>query len=540
MAELTPAAKEVRRRLKTDFRYYAAKSLKIRTKESEIKPLKLNHAQELLQQAVEEELASKGYVRIVILKARQQGLSTHVGGYLYYSVSQSKAKKAMVITHHADSTRALFDMTKRYHENMPEILRPTTKYSSRKELSFDVLDSSYSVATAGGDQAGRGETITDLHASELAFWPRGQARSLWNGLIQAVPQTPGTNVFVESTANGVSGVYYELWKGAVEGTNGFRPVFIPWFLDVGYRTPLTHSEFEMSPDEKDLIARVKELYDHDLDYEQLNWRRIKIAQNGIDLFRQEYPAEPEEAFLTTGRPVFNPEIVSEMTKDAKLHKVHATMGLDGHQETSFEWVENPRGELKVYEPHDPGETYYIGADVGLGMRTGDWSVAQVMDSNKRVVATYRAQVDPDYFAYVLNELGYFYNEARIVVESNNHGILTCNRLGKDLAYPNFFIEEVYDKTTDQFTEKLGFYVNVKTKPLIIDQLRADVRERKVEIKDPTTLSELSTYIVNESGAMTAENSCHDDTVMALALCNHINEGRFDPVPSTDEWYFETA
>ncbi|GAB5503425.1 hypothetical protein [Pyruvatibacter sp.] len=540
MAELTPAAKEVRRRLKTDFRYYAAKSLKIRTKESEIKPLKLNHAQELLQQAVDEELASKGYVRIVILKARQQGLSTHVGGYLYYSVSQSKAKKAMVITHHADSTRALFDMTKRYHENMPEILRPTTKYSSRKELSFDVLDSSYSVATAGGDQAGRGETITDLHASELAFWPRGQARSLWNGLIQAVPQTPGTNVFVESTANGVSGVYYELWKGAVEGTNGFRPVFIPWFLDVGYRTPLTQSEFELTPDEKDLIASVEDVYDHTLDYEQLNWRRIKIAQNGIDLFKQEYPAFPEEAFLTTGRPVFNPNVVAEMTKEAKGHPLHAQLGLEGHQETSFEWAENPRGELKVYHPHDPGETYYVGADVGLGMRTGDWSVAQVMDSDKRVVAMYRAQVDPDYFAYVLNELGYFYNEARIIVESNNHGILTCNRLGKDLAYPNFFIEEVYDKTVDQFTEKLGFYVNVKTKPLILDQLRADVRERNVTIHDETTLSELSTYIVNESGAMTAENSCHDDTVMALALCNHINEGRFEPIPSTDEWYYETA
>ena len=57
----------------------------------------------------------------------------------------------MVITHHADSTRALFDMTKRFHEHCPEILKPHTKYSSRRELSFDVLDSSFVVATAGGD-----------------------------------------------------------------------------------------------------------------------------------------------------------------------------------------------------------------------------------------------------------------------------------------------------------------------------------------------------------------------------------------------------
>ena len=137
----------------------------------------------------------------------------------------------MVICHHADSTRALFDMTKRYHEHCPEILRPHTKYSSRRELSFDVLSSSFVVATAGGDSVGRGETLTHLHASELAFWNKSTAADIWNGLLQAVPNTKGTAVFVESTANGVTGVFYDLWRGAVAGENGFVPVFIPWFTD---------------------------------------------------------------------------------------------------------------------------------------------------------------------------------------------------------------------------------------------------------------------------------------------------------------------
>ena len=85
------------------------------------------------------QMAAEGKVRVIILKARQQGLSTHVGGYLYFSVSQNTARKAMVITHHADSTRALFDMTKRYHENCPEILRPHTKYSSRRESCLSIF-----------------------------------------------------------------------------------------------------------------------------------------------------------------------------------------------------------------------------------------------------------------------------------------------------------------------------------------------------------------------------------------------------------------
>ena len=179
-------------------------------------------------------MAEEGKVRIIILKARQQGLSTHVGGYLYFNVSQNTARKAMVITHHADSTRALFDMTKRYHENCPEILRPHTKYSSRRELSFDI-DSSFVVATAGGEAVGRGETLTHVHASELAFWPKSSAEETWNGLTQAVPSSPNTAIFIESTANGVSGVFYNLWKGAVEGINGFTPVFLPWFADPTYR-----------------------------------------------------------------------------------------------------------------------------------------------------------------------------------------------------------------------------------------------------------------------------------------------------------------
>ena len=204
--------KQIRKRLYDDFEFYSKSALKIRTKDGDIQPLKLKPAQVILQDAVDNQMATEGKVRIIILKARQQGLSTHVGGYLYFSVSQRKACKAMVVTHHSDSTRALFDMTKRYHDNCPELLKPHTKYSSRRELTFDVLDSSFVVATAGGESIGRGETLTHVHASELAFWQKSTAAENWNGMTQAVPNKKGTAIFVESTANGVSGIFYDLWK----------------------------------------------------------------------------------------------------------------------------------------------------------------------------------------------------------------------------------------------------------------------------------------------------------------------------------------
>jgi hypothetical protein len=174
----------------------------------------------------------------------------------------------------------------------------------------------------------------------------------------------------------------------------------------------------------------------------------------------------------------------------------------------------------------------------MGVRGGDYSVAQVLDSTKRQVAVYRAHVHPDHFATVLQALGFYYNVAKIAVESNNHGILTCTRLGKDLAYPNFFIETIYDKMDDKETVNLGFKTTVKSKPLIIDQLRANHRDDEIELNDLTTIRELQTFIVNDGGNMEAEEGCFDDCVMALAIANHIHEGVFTPVVSTDDFYVQ--
>lgn len=515
---------KVRKRLYTDFSYYSKAALKIRTKKGEIRPLELNPAQMILDEAVTAQQEAEGKVRIIILKARQQGLSTYTGGYLYFSVSQQKARKAMVITHHADSTRALFDMTKRYHEHCPAILKPHTKYSSRRELSFDVLDSSFVVGTAGSEAVGRGETLTHVHASELAFWPKSSAGDLWNGLLQAVPNEDGTAVFVESTANGVSGVYYDLWRGAVEGKNGFVPVFIPWYTDPTYREKVTEG-FERTPDEEEL----SELYD--LDDEQLMFRRRKVAQNGLDLFKQEYPSEPEEAFLTTGRPVFNLEQVNKALNHTRDVEERLALEQDA-------FVPHSRGELTTYLKHNSGEQYVIGADVAMGINQGDYSVAQVLDSKKRQVATWRGRVHPDYFAEILQALGFYYNEALVIVENNGHGILTCTRLGKDYAYPNFYTEVVIDKLTDKETVKLGFTTTAKTKPLIIDHLRAAVRDAEIEVNDKVTIREMLTYVVTDTGSMEAEHGCHDDCVMSLALANYVHEGAWEPIESTDDYYQE--
>ena len=520
----------IRKRLRDDYPFYTKKCLKVRTKDGDIKPLNLNFAQEELAQVAKHQEETTGKVRIIVLKARQLGLSTGIGAYIYQKVSQRRAQKALVVTHHSDSTKALFDMTKRFHDNVPAVVKPSTKYSSRKELVFNLLDSSYMVATAGGESIARGETLTYVHISELAFWNPNTAKENLNGILQAVPGRPGTAVFIESTANGVSGPFYDIWQKAVAGENGFYPLFIPWFVDPTYVEDVPDG-FERTPEEDKLVER------YDLSDGQLMFRRIKIATNGIDLFRQEYPSEPDEAFLTTGRPVFNPEQCVELLREAPdILNRYAIVQKKADQ---LDWEENIRGDLIEYRQHDPGETYYIGADVAMGVKGGDYSVAQVLDSKKRQVAVYRAHVHPDFFANVLFALGERFNFAKIAVEVNNHGLLTATRLWKDMAYPNFYTEVIEGKQDDIDTVNLGFKTTGKTKPMIIDDLRASMRENEIEVVDKTTLQEMITYIVTESGKMEAEQGCFDDCVMALAIANYVHEGVFVPVINQKEWYVES-
>jgi hypothetical protein len=165
---MTPKQIETRKRLLNDFEYWAANCAKIRTKEGEIKPLVLNPVQKRLVERLEAQRATTGKVRMVIVKARQQGLSTVVSAYQYWWLSQRKAQKGLVLAHVAESTTALFDMYHRLHSNVPKLMQPTTKYSSRTELVFSALDSGLRVATAGGKGVARGETLTTAHLSEVA------------------------------------------------------------------------------------------------------------------------------------------------------------------------------------------------------------------------------------------------------------------------------------------------------------------------------------------------------------------------------------
>jgi hypothetical protein len=279
-----------------DFAFYCPRALKIKPKVGQPHPFRLNKAQSYLHERLEDQRAETGKVRAMVLKGRQQGISTYIGGRFYHQSTRTFATRTYILTHEQSATDNLFAMVQRYHENCPEELKPKTGAANAKELSFPLLDGGYEVGTAGTKAVGRSKTVQLFHGSEVAFWPN--AASHFAGVVQAIPDLQGTEIILESTANGVGGEFHERWQQAEAGIGDYQAIFIPWFWQEEYRREVPNG-LSLSNDEEDYRAA------YGLDLGQMAWRRNKIAElKDPLLFMQEYPATAAEAFQMSGHDSF--------------------------------------------------------------------------------------------------------------------------------------------------------------------------------------------------------------------------------------------
>lgn len=298
---MDPQEKAIRQKLKDDFIHYASKCLKIRTKSGSIEPFLLNKAQLYIHSQLEKQKAETGKVRAICLKGRQQGCSTLISARFYHKVSHSFGMQAFILTHALDATQNLYKMARRYYENTPAPVKPEVTTSNSKELIFGLLDSGYKLGTAENKSVGRSATIQLLHNSEVAFWNNAAEHA--KGILQAVPNASGTEIIMESTANGVGNFFHQQWQLAESGQSDYIAIFVPWFWQEEYAIPVDDN-FSTTADEDELM------FQHGLSVEQIAWRRLKITEfsvNGMDgekAFLQEYPNTPNDAFQTTGEDTY--------------------------------------------------------------------------------------------------------------------------------------------------------------------------------------------------------------------------------------------
>ena len=534
-------ARKTALKLRDDNKFFSEKLLKVETKDGQLVSFKYNSPQEKIQAVVDKLEAEGKPVRIIILKARQMGISTWVQSQIYRRCSTKGNMSGGVIAHRDDAATGLFRISQRFHNNTPEELRfkdgsifapqPVLKYSNRKELVFRDLESQIRVMTAGSEEAGRSETFQALHCSEVAFWKN--ARSSMLALLQGLGDFPNTFAVIESTANGVGGYFYDLWQRAKQGETSWVPIFLAWWELEEYQMPLSKAEkkhFILSQEEKE----GQERYGWSL--EQIKWRRFTIADKcdgDVDKFRQEYPANEQEAFLVSGRPYFDikkllkSEVGAGVRGNLVLEEGTYRQNEDGYirvnRNTKVRFEEHPHGFVELWGyPREFG-AYCVGADVALGLKDGDYSSAQVLDRDSgQQIAEWHGHIDPDLFAEELIKLALYFNWAWLGIEINNHGLTTMTAAVKT-AYPRLYQRRTgMDKSDLTETDRLGWQTTAMTRPIMLDTLSKSIRDDSLIISGDGLLNECFTFVISPRGKPQAQEGCFDDRVMAMAIALQVH------------------
>lgn len=509
--------------------------LSILDKNFNVVPFEPNWAQKEFLHTYETMVQDGKPVRIIVLKARQLGLSTITEALLFLRAFIYEGTHGLVVAHEKDSSEHLFGMTHLYWETFPWRSLFSPKYLSRKEMAWQETGSTMQIATAKNIRAGRGRTLASLHASEVGFWDR--PTELMLGLRQSVPNTADSMIVLESTANGVGNYFYQTWKAAETGDSEYVPLFFPWWKEPQYTGSFARLQTKLGGlinEEERLLSRIG------VSDDSLIWRRYAIRDlcgGDINQFHQEYPTTPEEAFIVSGTNVF--------PLDALRRSFDPMEGVNGWLVRNGEKVEfkpDRAGPLKVFRKPSANQEwgrYYVGGDPSRAT-FGDYACGQVI--NRRTfeqVAVYRRKIDPMTFAEELAKLGIWYNSAGLATENEGPGYATIGRL-IEIDYPNLYRRRAADKHQGKIGEMYGWSTSFKTKEWAVGFLIKLLADSNLVLHDAHTFQEMRDYITLDNGGYGPADAKtgHDDTVMAMAIACicAATEGApqpFSPAPYTE-------
>jgi hypothetical protein len=429
----------------------------------------------------------------IVLKARQIGFSTLAAAFTFWETFFWADRFTVMLSRTEREASKLLQKTKYGYKMLPAWMRvrgPDLLSDNQLKMVF-ANDSSIESLPSGNDPA-RGESVYRVIIDEMAFLPN--AEEAWAS-IEPIADVGG-RVICLSTANGEGNIFHQLWSGSQTGTNRFTGIFFPWSAG-----------------------------DRDQDWYEAKKQDLPDWQ-----LAQEYPDNPEEAFIRSGRPVFDLEALRQINVvDPDCGYLKNELG-----KNVYTFIKDG-GELSIWDFPTLNENYVIGADVAEGLGHGDYSSAHVISADTGlVVAHWHGHVDADLFGEeILRALGYYYNHALIGVESNNHGLTTIKGLQR-VGYRNTYRQRKMNARNPTPSETMGWRTTAVSKPLAIDELNASIRDEAILLYDFKTIAELRSFVREANGKM--HGSPHDDRVMSLAIANQmlkyvwLPEYRYDPAP----------
>lgn len=442
-----------------------------------------------------------------ILKARKEGFSSAILAILTCKFLFVPNSVCACVSHRDEDTKRLFEKVYYYIENLP--FEVTLEKASASRLRIKEMNTDFIIGTAGSKTFGRGDTIHYLHLSEFAHYGNWD---MITGLLNAVPDDlDNTWVVKETTANGYGTPHHIAWQDEKRGASVFKPIFFSWADNPEYQMAIT-DETKFTTEERNIQESLG------ITDEQLHWRQWKINSmqptqdyTREDLFKQEYPATDTEAFLSTGRPIFDPETL-EWYDQAICIEPLKRGELIGWNPPYVQ--EKNLGELRIYKEPEDGHNYVIGGDTA---EEGDYSALVVLDrETMEQVALWWGHIDEFELANVAFRLGTYYNTALIGIERNNMGVAVVKKLD-ELGYKNQYRMEVIDELGNKIRDKLGWETNSRTRPILISDLNQVVTERKMIIRSREIIGEMKSFVKNSKGKPEAQLGTHDDLVIATGV-----------------------
>lgn len=496
------------------------------------------------------------YHRHIILKSRQLGFTTFIDLFMLDEILFNTNREGLIIAHKVEDAREIFDRKIDFAiRNMAEEIKGAffkLMRNSAKKIQV-IVDYGPDKGSTSGIQvstSGRSATYFYVHISEFAkmcvMYPKNAAE-VETGTFPAVPFDGF--IFIEGTAEGMAGRFYELFQGSwlsrdkispMKSRVMFMPHFYNWQYDDMEMKKITENipVSQMEEGEIDFAEYQKEhnLTDKEITYYYMKWLQMggKDGTDAVHKLHQEYPTTPEEAFLSTGQTYFPTTKVFSMLQ-TNMPGTKGELSKDAQGEVIFQQISS--GRLEIFNKPEQGVRYVIGGDTAEGLSHGDKQVLYVINhKTEECDAVYTSNVPPDEFIVEAYNLGKYYNWALLGIESNKDGLWVNDGLDK-LGYINLYYRKVFDDITKQTTKFFGWKTTSATRPFSLASLKA-IFLKKDKGFPSALLSEMITFVRNQKGRPEALAGKNDDVVMAAAIGYAIlqEQGKFVEVNTPGEGF----
>ena len=389
----------------------------------------------------------------VVLACRQSGKSISACAYLLWYALFNPEKTVAILANKGQTAGEMLSRITLMLENIPFFIQPGSKAVNKRSLEFS--NNSRIIASATSGNSIRGMSVNLLYLDEFAFVER--ASEFYTSTYPVISAGKDTKVIVTSTANGIGNQFHKIWEGAVQGINEFSSFRVDWW---------------------DVPGRDDE------------WKQQTIANTSQLQFDQEFG----NTFFGTGDTLVNADTLLGLRAKPPVRTMEG-------------------GLLKIYEEPIKDHDYVMTVDVSKG-RGQDYSTFTLIDISSRPfkqVAVYRNNtISPLLFPNIIYKFAKPYNEAYVVVESNDQGSVVCNGLYHDLEYENVHVESSVKANA------IGIEINRKTKRLGCSAIKDILEEKRLTINDEQTILEISTFEA-KGQSYEASDGNHDDLMMNLVL-----------------------